>query len=484
MKARGVRYFASASLPPLAWCAEVRRDGVHVRHGLGVEVGGDSFCEGAWDGPFAARGFIEASTFAGSGGRVRDDGIELATPSHLTERLYVIRTRPSVWVSNSLVFVLTAADDGFARGYPHVHRDFLALHRNGLTRRDLAWLPTRKGRVACHVMTNLVVDYDLRVRLVPKAEAPAPTCFDDYVATLEATVARVLANAADPARTRSYAPIATLSSGYDSAAVATLGARLGLRDAVTLAGPDSGAAIADHLGLDLRQRTPDIAALHVAQWAEHCCFDRGYSTRLGCLEHDLVGRIVLTGYSGDSVWGTRPIAPGLVRHDGDHVAGTSLIEQRLRAGFMHFPVATIHGHDTAAIHRVTQAPEMDPYRVGGDYDRPIARRIVESAGVPRGAFALEKRKAHIANPWRPFDLTLPAHAALQDAYGAAAASFAERQRIRLGHRLYRWESQLLALASRLGRVLPRRVPERYRVRPSLIDYSAHWAIDTLRARYR
>ena len=33
---------------------------------------------------------------------------------------------------------------------------------------------------------------------------------------------------------------------------------------------------------------------------------------------------------------------------------------------------------------------MQPYSVGGDYDRPIPRRIVEEAGVGRHKFGMRK----------------------------------------------------------------------------------------------
>jgi hypothetical protein len=34
---------------------------------------------------------------------------------------------------------------------------------------------------------------------------------------------------------------------------------------------------------------------------------------------------------------------------------------------------------------------MEPYRVGGDYDRPIPRRILEELGIPRGSFGGSKK---------------------------------------------------------------------------------------------
>jgi hypothetical protein len=41
---------------------------------------------------------------------------------------------------------------------------------------------------------------------------------------------------------------------------------------------------------------------------------------------------------------------------------------------------------------------MDPFRVSGRgyYDRPIPRRIIEEAGIPRGSFATTKRAVNVA----------------------------------------------------------------------------------------
>ncbi|MGH7793073.1 MAG: hypothetical protein ACREOB_12235, partial [Thermodesulfobacteriota bacterium] len=43
-----------------------------------------------------------------------------------------------------------------------------------------------------------------------------------------------------------------------------------------------------------------------------------------------------------------------------------------------------------AIHPINRSPEMKPWCVVGNYDRPIARRIVEEAGVPRELFGNRK----------------------------------------------------------------------------------------------
>ena len=44
------------------------------------------------------------------------------------------------------------------------------------------------------------------------------------------------------------------------------------------------------------------------------------------------------------------------------------------------------GSTLDALHRITRSSEMKEYSVAGDYDRPIARRIVEEAGVERHLF--------------------------------------------------------------------------------------------------
>jgi hypothetical protein len=67
-----------------------------------------------------------------------------------------------------------------------------------------------------------------------------------------------------------------------------------------------------------------------------------------------------------------------------------MTEFRLSAGFINCAVpfwGARHIHKVVAISR---QPAMKPWDVPGDYSRPICRRIVESAGVPRDAFGRRK----------------------------------------------------------------------------------------------
>jgi hypothetical protein len=68
------------------------------------------------------------------------------------------------------------------------------------------------------------------------------------------------------------------------------------------------------------------------------------------------------------------------------VGGHGLGEARLTAGFIHLPLPFIGARRKEDIVTITESPEMDPWRLRNTYDRPIARRISEEAGVPRHIF--------------------------------------------------------------------------------------------------
>ena len=70
--------------------------------------------------------------------------------------------------------------------------------------------------------------------------------------------------------------------------------------------------------------------------------------------------------------------------------GKSLTEFRLRVGFACVPAPVIGGMVPKSIGAITRSSEMAPYSIGGDYDRPIPRRIAEEAGIPRTAFGMKK----------------------------------------------------------------------------------------------
>ena len=110
---------------------------------------------------------------------------------------------------------------------------------------------------------------------------------------------------------------------------------------------------------------------------------------LGTLASSCAGRIVVNGFLGGTMWQLN-FAPTttIVRKD---CSGSNMTEPRLRHGFVLLPVPFIGCTHHDQILRISQSPEMAPWRIGGEYDRPIPRRILEERGVPREAFGLVKK---------------------------------------------------------------------------------------------
>src|SRR5262249_60392558 len=105
----------------------------------------------------------------------------------------------------------------------------------------------------------------------------------------------------------------------------------------------------------------------------------------------LPGRVLVTGFHGDKMW-ERTIHPTPDIKRGD-ISGSSLGEFRLVRDFVHVPVPFIGCRRHEDVWRISNAAEMQPYSIGGHYDRPLAPRLPESARVPPDAFARAKRAA-------------------------------------------------------------------------------------------
>jgi hypothetical protein len=73
------------------------------------------------------------------------------------------------------------------------------------------------------------------------------------------------------------------------------------------------------------------------------------------------------------------------------VSGLNLSEVRLAAGFINLAVPFMYGRNMADITGISRSSAMQPWSISQDYDRPIPRRIVEAAGVPRELFGQRKR---------------------------------------------------------------------------------------------
>lgn len=488
-----------ATLPRLGWCAHLRRDsGVAlVYHGPWVETRGDWFVEGAWTGPFE-RGEIDSALFnVGSGGVLRAARAVFCTQTDMMERLYSLRIGADLFISNSLTFVLAMAGDEPDPFYPFYCNKLRAYFNDGIYRKR-KMIRTRLGRkVELHEHCQVAVGDDLRWVRIEKPLFSRPANFGEYVSLLQGVLGAVLENAASPGRRhRRYEGLATVSGGYDSNALAALLEPLGVREAMTfynkIPGDDSGEEVARRLGMTVRvygrtdfRTTPGVDEAEFFSWP-----DKRSDIVFAPCEEQLVGKVLVMGRYGDAVFGNDPSKMlSDFRLTRTNFGGLRMIEFRLRAGFLNFNPLYAGGLHLSAIHGISTSQEMTPWRLGGTYERPIARRILEEAGVPRGIFGVTKGASAYYRFGSPADMS-PAGRADFESY--------RRSMPRPGPLRHGWHRGLVRLRSGCEKavktiksfwwtggfaaesLMP--VPWRYQDYDDM-DFAMHWGQARVRERY-
>jgi hypothetical protein len=216
--------------PPLAWLARCDRGGgrIAVVHGPEVESTHDWFCEAAWAGRYDEGGFDQTDIIAGSGGRARGGTVTFVSSGSTVDRLHFFEDRGAVWISNSLPALLAAVGASLDPSYPRYRQDLISIEL-GL-HRYVRWLRTSCGPVELSYFDNLRWN-GTALAVVPKplAERRFPS-FDHYHAFLSASMAALADNMSAKERQYPYQFLGTMSSGYDSATVATLARAAGARE--------------------------------------------------------------------------------------------------------------------------------------------------------------------------------------------------------------------------------------------------------------
>jgi hypothetical protein len=388
-------------LPPLAWLAALEPRGATLLCGADVETFPEGWFEGCWAGSFGERRYNAACHVFGSGCKIVDGRPLFVTPWHTLDALYVLHRKNRFAVSNSLAFLVRFSSIELPYDF-EIGRRFTSI-KKGVTHYERVVSEGPDWTLYRIVHHN----FDLRdgvLRTVPKPPEPAFEDYASYKGVLKSTLRAVGENGAAPGRKARYSLITTCSSGYDSTACAALAASLGCRQALTLGTArsgrsDSGSAVAEALGLELVElERPGRARGTEFEEAEF------FATGMGGEDYVFLGfgpychrRIVLTGFHGDVVWKrhAKP-ANNIARKD---VSGSNLTELRLRHGFVHVPVPFVAATRHDALLRIAESEEMNPYQVGGPYDRPVPRRVAEEQGVPRGSFATTKKAGSIVFDW-------------------------------------------------------------------------------------
>jgi hypothetical protein len=501
---RGFDFFPNSALPRLAWCAKVARgaDTVVVEHGPWVETRESFFAEGAWNRPFEQPHLGDAEIVLGSGATLVREGVAFTPTTHTMERLYSLERDSAVLISNSLPFLLEAAHAKLDLQNWSYERDLMTFLR-GYAKATKRLKLAGGTLVSLHYHDTLLIDRDLRQGSRRPEAPPRFHSYGEYLDYLSGSLESLHRNATSPQRKVVYSPLATISSGYDSPACAVLAKRLGCRRAVTFTEAresfndrplktldDSGEHIAKILGLDVAKfsRGAYLASDDCPEALFIATGGGGDDVVLSALRGTLERATLFTGMLGDTLWSTNDTqSPALSeQYRFLYPAGGSLQEFRLNTGFVHVPVPLLTFTRHGDLQQISRSLEMRPWRVGGDYDRPIPRRLVEEAGVPRRAYAKEKRA--ITQPFwlQKSDSTCMSSRSLRELEEFRLRAMAQyrlgRLRMQLNERLQRAAGKWRMRAARVAHDPYH--SDAYLEAAMADPLRFHWAVEKVSAAYR
>jgi hypothetical protein len=377
--------------PPLAWVAvvDLRSLRYSVYHGEHVETGPGWAFEGVWSGRFVDADFDTASEVYGSGLRVRPDRIVIATPSTTTERVWYTAEHRVV-VGNSLPAVLAVTRHELlpsVDNYPALSAQSPASPAIDAT------IPADPGPIHLLKFHNLEVTRH-GVHRIEKPDTPRFGRYEEYESYLLATADALGSNAADPQRRYAVRLLTTISSGYDSPAAAVIARRMGCTQAVTIADArsaiprsDSGEEVARQLGLDctVYPRGGRASTEELFFWAG---LGHPQDEHFSIFDYPEPVCMLFTGQFGGSVWSID--SHFHTPFDRPDWSGLGFAEYRLQASVVHCPVPFIGAQHARDVLEIGTSEAMEPWRLHGDYDRPVPRRLLEEAGVRRESFGMRK----------------------------------------------------------------------------------------------
>ena len=412
------------------------------------------------------------------------DKLIAVPPSHPLERIYLYAADGRVVVSNSLAAVLETCQLELDPDvlYPPI---FVAA-ADGVRNATMD-VPTNRGPLTTAVYYNFRIDPTAGIEVEGRPRELPFTSFEDFHVRLTKALRSAVANAPG------YEMAVSLSSGYDSTAVAAVAAVVGCREALSFreAKPVPGGASATDTGeqaarqLGMSTRTFDrLEYLHRDDLPEAEFLSTGMSAEdvvMTAMEPHIGRRILLTGAEEFRLKGG-PRRSALYRGD---LSSCSMTEFRLRTDFVHLPLLFFGASEKFSLIDITDSPAMKPWTMPGHYDKPIQRRLAEDGGVARGTFATVKRRASAR-------IHIDGLAALSPASAAAVERFArhEERAVPAGRRAQIKRRHRFALRATkelrvewLTNSLARRRRSLIHAEPSLGSLLFRWSVSVVRPRY-
>lgn len=405
-----VRVRENIQLPKLCWLLQFSIDSGKVELCVGskVERLKGAIVEGCWDGDFDAHG-LESKNLFGSAVKWRGNRLTVLGSISLTDRICYAKESDRIIVSNSVFAVMGAIGANFDEEVNYYKLSYAPLA-------GIDCYPTKlpiqhESISVIHQLyhRNMEIKADGRIEVRCKTRARKFSSYKAYEDSLQKTVNEIVANTISEKRTHRVFPYATLSSGYDSTAVAALAKEAGITSALLCTKPksrhfdlfgnrylDDGSEAGQALNFSIQYVNlcdyiiDEDEVLYIAPAASTP--ETSFLPMAKYIESKQCLGAIFTGYHGDKIWdknvASKYINDQLIRGD---MSGVNISESRLKSGFFNVAVPFLFARSAESIILISQSEEMSQWSVGGGYDRPIARRIAEERGVLRGSFGIRKR---------------------------------------------------------------------------------------------
>jgi hypothetical protein len=477
-----LKFIPVAKWPKLAWTATMSpgQEEIEVWHGPMVETSALWCVEAAWAGRFEEGNFDLTDMIFGTGIRCRGEYVTFVSSGSALDRLWYCR-RESRWcVSNSLPAMLAMTGDRLREDYHGYPADMNTIEELGL-RGHRPSIPTRDGEASLVYFRNLRYNgVEIEAKDKPSTW-PEITNFNDYFQLLVDCASALGENITSPGRKYAITPMVGISSGYDSPAAAVISRFAGCNQAVTICNPtslwrgsDSGREIAVRLGMSCKVywHRRDRYRKEVALWAAS---GRPGGLNMTLFDYSQPLCLFFCGNYGDKVWDR-------FHHDLSNPVGDSdclISEFRLLQGIFFSVVPWWGIRQAQEINSLGAKEEMKPWTLDTNYDRPVARRIVEEAGISRRLFGRRKKNTASCNEfyWPFTNEARDGFSRYLEDLGLRVPSDAY---IRLATRIAHWENLLaMNLTRKLGMDL--KIRERMKVVGQNLLFQ--WANDELKSFY-
>lgn len=405
-------YICKPELPPLAWAIIKQNDkpAVKIIHGSAVECRDNFFVAGVWESDFDSGKIDEAYSMQGSGVVFSDDRTKLTicTSSNMQDALFSANINGSLYISNSLPYVMSLAGlslntDFYGHEYI-LNSSFFGLDRYART------LPAINGVITIWRRTHILLSDNGMVESGRYPGSPTFKTFDEYKKLMLKTLGGLIENGKSCSRAKKYGTVTTISRGYDAACVSALVHEVGCDKALTFSSPqkyalDSGVEIARTIGFSqIIEGNGDGYKNNNSYYEAESASggDVGSLVSLSDFEKHYRDCLLFLGLKGDCIWDKNA---DYANSEFDFVHMSIAAEQNpehfLNCNTLAISVPLILGDRWKNIYELSNSPEMQPYSVGGNYDRPIPRKIIESCGVERSSFGFRKMGAGFTFRFEP-----------------------------------------------------------------------------------